>query len=108
VRQAAKKAIVPQAQLEAQARHDLRENEVMGDVRSVISGHTHSGSHAATRYEREILTNLMNDGVRKHLSAETILTNVKAKQDVMSKWGPQQALKELCPELFTAPKAAGY
>ncbi len=106
--QVQRKPVVSEAELAAQATHDLRENEVMGDVRSVISGHTHSGSHSSTRYEREILQNVMTDGIRKNLSAETILTNVKAKQDVMSKWGPQQALKELRPELFTGPKAAGY
>ncbi len=51
----------------------------------------------------------MNDGIRKNLSAEAILANVKAKQNTMAKWGPQQALKELRPELFTGqPKAAGY
>jgi len=106
--QVANKPFVPQAQLEAQARHDLRENEVMGDVRALIAGHSHSGSHAATRYEREILTNLMNTGIRQNLSAEKILANVKAKQDAMSKWGPQQALKELRPELFTGQPKAAY
>jgi len=104
----AKEPAATQAQLEAQARHDLNENAVMGDVRSVISGHTHSGSHAATKYEREILTNLMNAGIRKNVPAETILANVKAKQDAMSKWGPQQALKELNPQLFTSQPKAGY
>ena len=69
----AKEPAATQAQLEAQARHDLNENTVMGDVRSVIAGHSHSGSHAATKYEREILTSTMNDGIRRGISAEKIL-----------------------------------
>src|SRR5229473_2064978 len=73
--QVQKKPVVSEAELAAQARHDLDENAVMGDVRSVISGHAHSGSHAATKYEREILTNLMNAGIRKNNPAETILAN---------------------------------
>src|SRR5260221_13726154 len=60
--QTAKKPIISEAELAAQARHDLNENAVMGDIRSVISGHTHRGSHSGTPYEREILTNVMNDG----------------------------------------------
>ncbi len=103
----AKQPAASQAQLEAQARHDLGENETMGTVRSVIAGHSHSGSHAATKYEREILTNLMNSGIRKSVPAETILATVKAKQDAMAKWGPQQGLKELRPELFTSQKPQG-
>ncbi len=103
----AKQPAASQAQLEAQARHDLGENETMGTVRSVIAGHSHSGSHAATKYEREILANVMNDGIRKNTPAETILANVKNKQNTMAKWGPQQALKELNPQLFTSQKPQG-
>lgn len=104
----AKKPAATEAELVAQASHDLQENETMGSVRSVIAGHRNSASHSATRYEKEILTNLMTDGIRKNLPAETILANVKAKQNAMAKYGPQQALKELHPELFTGQPKAAY
>ena len=45
--QAPKKPVVSEAELAAQARHDLNENAVMADVRRVIAMHSHSGSHAA-------------------------------------------------------------
>lgn len=93
-----------QAQLEAQARNDLHENEVMGDVRSLIGMHRNSGSHSATRYEREILTNVMEQGIERGDAADKILEQVQAQQSAMTKWGPQDALKQLRPELFQTKK----
>lgn len=91
-------------QLEAQAAKDLSDNETMGDVRALIQAHSHSGSHAATKYEREILTSTMNDGIQKGLEPKDIKANVQAEHDAMANWGPQDALKRLRPELFQTKK----
>jgi hypothetical protein len=101
----AKKPVATTEQLEEQARHDLNENAVMGEVRNSIAQHTHSGSHSGTRYERQILTAIMDQGIRAGTPTEKILAAVNAKRSEMASWKAQDALKQLRPELFTGQKA---
>ncbi len=106
--QTAKKPVVPQAQLEAQARHDLRENAVMGEINSKIAQHAHHGrSHSATSYERKILEGIRDAGIRAGTPNETIAKQIEAKRSEMTRWSAHEALKQLRPELFTSQKPQG-
>ena len=106
--QAQKKPVVSEAELAAQARHDLNENAVMGEINSKIAQHAHHGrSHSATSYERKILEGIRDAGIRAGTPNETIAKQIEAKRSEMTRWSAHEALKQLRPELFTSQKPQG-
>ncbi len=105
----AKKPVVSETELARVAAHDLEQNSIMGEINTKIAIHAHHGrSHSATSFEKKILENIRDAGIRAGLPNEKIDQQIDAKRSEMTKWSPQQALKELRPELFTSQPKAGY
>ena len=90
---------VTQAQLEAQARNDLRQNEIMGEINASIAQHR-GKSHGATDAERKILEGMRDAGIDAGLDNAVILEQIEAKRNDMVKWDNQRAIREVYAAKF--------
>ena len=88
-----------QAQLEAQARNDLRQNEIMGHINASIAQHR-GKSHGATDAERKILQGIRDAGIDAGLDNAVILEQIEAKRNDMVKWDGQRAIREVYAAKF--------
>lgn len=81
-----------QAQIEAQARHDLNENSLMGDINSSIQQHR-GKTHGDTDAQRKILLRIRDEGIDANTPNAEILKQIEAKRNEMLKWDAQQAIR---------------
>lgn len=88
-----------QAQLEAQAKSDLRDNEIMGEVNHSISIHR-GKSHGDTDAQRRILENTRDTAIDENVPAEQIAKQIDALRSEMVNWPAQKAIRLLYADKF--------
>lgn len=79
-------------QLEAQATHDLRENEIAGDIAAAIRQHR-GKTHGDTDAQRRILQRIFDEGVNANTPNAEILKQIENKRNEMIRWDAQQAIR---------------
>lgn len=80
------------AETEAQARHDLNENTIMGEINSSIQQHR-GKTHGDTDAQRKILARIRDEGIDNNTPNAEILKQIETKRTEMIGWDAQQAIR---------------